>query len=312
MSTDNRVDELDIIKEIAKATNQTQEVVRGTIHAYQRIIERELQQGNTVTIKNFGSFSANYRKFSLISASGNPVTGGIVIKFGASRTTRERINSTEPIIYDTDFNSDSPEVIKNLKNEIRKLKLSNFHAKKSLGIVKKNCADRIKRIYSERAEKRVKAMSKVVKKNRIKREAGKKLNEKLIASRIRTTHYLDAITAYPVLTKFYKSQGLTVNELNMFIVVNHFKNFTLKDAKILGFKRVTAIRALAVLVDAGLVEKFEGRTKASGDSYASSLVGKKKFTAFAKTINKDFRTLLNEYSKVAEQDIEAIPIKSKL
>lgn len=312
MSTDNRVDELDIIKEIAKATNQTQEVVRGTIHAYQRIIERELQQGNTVTIKNFGSFSANYRKFSLISANGNPVTGGIVIKFGASRTTRERINSREEIVYDTDFNSDSPEVIKNLKNEIRKLKLSNFHAKKSLDLVKKNCAERIKRIYEDRAQKRVKAIGKVIKKNRVKREAGKKLNEKLINSRMRATHYLDAITAYPVLTKFYKSQGLTINELNMFIIVNHFKHFTVKDAKILGFKRTTAIKALSVLVEAGLVERFEGRTKSIGDSYAPSLGGKKKFTEFAKTINKDFRTLLNEYSKVAEQDLEAIPIKSKL
>ena len=312
MGLEKRVDELHIIKEIAKATNQTQDMVRGTIHSYQRIIERELQQGNTVTIKNFGSFSANYRKFSLISANGNPVTGGIVIKFGASRTTRERINSKEPITYETNFISDSQDVIKKLRNELRSAKLSNYHAKKSLAIVKKNCADRIKRIYAERAEKRSKEMGKVMKKNRIKREVGSKLNEKIIASRIRTTHYLDAITAYPVLTKFYKNQGLTVNELNMFIIVNHFKSFNTKDAKLFGFKRGTALNALNVLVDAGLVEKFERKKVGTSDSYAPSLIGRKKFTEFARTINKDLRALLKEYSKVAEQDIEAIPIKTKI
>lgn len=312
MAKENRVDGLDIIKEIAKSANRTYNDIRDVLNAYQKIIQRELQAGNPVTIKAFGSFSAEYRKFSLISASGNPVTGGIVIKFNASRPMREIINSKDPVTYDIRPASDNQDIINKLRNENRKLKLSNYHAKRTVEITKQKCEDRIKKIYENRAKKRVQALSKVIKKNRIKREVLHKVKEKLVVNRVRTTHYLDAITAYPVLTNFYKSQGLTINELNMFILVNHFKNFKLTDSKIFGIKNNTASNAISVLVDAGLVERFEIKGRYSSYYYAPSLTGKKKFTEFAKTINKGFRALLREYEKVADDYIESLPIKSKL
>jgi hypothetical protein len=93
----------------------------------------------------------------------------------------------------------------------------------------------------------------------------------------------------------------------MFIVINHFKYFTHKDAVLFGFNKNTAASCLSVLTDAKLIEKFEGRV----NTFCVSLIGKKKFTEFSREINKDMRLLLKEYNKKVEDQEKSLPVKFK-
>ena len=313
MSVKNRVDEFDIIQEIASKTRQNQDVVKGTIQAYHKIVIRELQNDNDITCKNFGKFSISYRNSQLIKKDGTPVVGGTSIKFSISKIAKAIIKSKEPVVYDTDLAKYEDEnVIEGLKKELANLRKSNYHAKRKANIVETNYSERLARVYAHKSTVRENIMTKNRRDKLIKREAADKLNEKILRKRINTSFYLDAITAYPVLTKFYKGQNLTINEINIFIVANHFDNFQTTDARMFGFSMTTALRCLNTLVDAGLMEKFAGKTKAIGDTYSISLLGKKKFTEFCRKINKDMRALMSEYSKKIEDDDDAMSIKIKL
>ena len=308
MDKENRVDEFDIIQEISKKSKQTQDVVRGTIHAYHTIIMRELQANKIVCCRNFVTYKATYRKSGLINPQGVAIVGGNALKVTPSRAMRTAINSKEPIDYSLDlFETEESKVIAKLKDELRKLKISNYHALNKADVVKNKFSDRIQRVYKRKSAVRVKKYTKTIANSRVNHKANILLNNKILRERINESYFLDAITAYPVLTKFYKSQQLTINELNMFIVINHFKYFTHKDAVLFGFNKNTAASCLSVLTDAKLIEKFEGRI----NTFCVSLIGKKKFTEFSREINKDMRLLLKEYNKKVEEQEKSLPVKFK-
>lgn len=308
MDKENRIDEFDIIQEISSKSKQTQDIVRGTIHAYHAIVMRELQANKTVCCKNFVTYKASYRKSGLINPKGIAIVGGNALKVTPSRAMRAAINSKEPIDYSLDlFENEESKIIAKLKDEIKKLKISNYHALNKSEILKNKFAERIQRAYKRKSAIRIKKYTKTISNSRINHKANALLTNKILRERINESYFLDAITAYPVLTKFYKSQQLTINELNMFIVINHFKYFTNKDAVLFGFNQNTAASCLKILEGAGLIEKFEGRI----NTYSVSLIGKKKFTEFAREINKGMRLLLKEYNKKVEAQEKSLPVKFK-
>ena len=188
------------------------------------------------------------------------------------------------------------------------LKISSSHALNKAEILKKNYEKRLKEYRDKESEKRKLAKAKKLSQLAIQRRASNLLTDKIVRERINSTYFLDAITSYPVLTKFYRNQQMSIELLNMFIIVNHFQYFELKDSGLFGINRRSAERLLNILIDNGLVEKFKSRT----NRYTVSLVGKKKFKEFATVINKDMRILLSNYKDKFEEDNAPLPIKSKL
>jgi hypothetical protein len=309
MEKQRKVDDSQIFKEIASISKQSQDIVKGIVQAYHAIVTREIGDNAIVVSKNFLSLHAKYRKSGLVTSNGVRIEGGYTICVNPSLALKRVINSKEPLEIPVKlFENPDNKVIKDLKQEIAKLRMSSFHALNKADIVKKNYEKRIRGIYERASEARKLTKAKKLSRMAIQRRASNLLSKKVVHNRINSTYFLDAITSYPVLTKFYKKQQMSINVLNMFIIVNHFQYFELKDAALFGIQLNTAVRSLDVLIENGLVEKFKKRT----NQYVVSLVGKKKFKEFATVINKDRRILLNNYKDKFEDKEAPLPIKSKL
>ena len=308
MGRSDKVWSFQVIQEIAKISNQTHASVRGTIDAYHQIILRELRENNTVTFPDFASYTSNYRKSALVNPQGVAIVGSNCAKIIPSRNMRKVINSTEPIEFDLGlFDTVQSKVITFLKKEVKRLHTSRYRASNRANIIRDKYDDRIKQMRKETKNLRLVDRYKKASALLVRRRARVLLNDKILRKRINSSYFLDAITAFPVLTEFYKKQSLTINEINMFIVVNHFEYFTAKDSLLFGFKKITSTRILDKLHEAGLLEKFIGKT----NQYAVSLVGKKKFTAFSKEINSGVRDLLKNYKEKTKDDDDALPVKFK-
>lgn len=308
MGRSGRIGSVEVINEIAKISNQTQSSVQGTIDAYHQIILRELRNNNTVSFKNFASYTSGYRKSGLINPQGVAIVGSNSAKIIPSKNMRHVINSTEPINFDLGlFETVQSKTIIKLKKEIKRLTTSRYRASKRANTLRDKYDKRVKEIYNNTKEIRKVHRYKQASALLIKRRARNLLNDKILRKRINSTYFLDAITAFPILTEFYKTQSLTINELNMFIIVNHFEYFTVKDSVLFGFKKATALNVLNTLCDAGLLEKFTGHS----NQYTVSLTGKRKFTNFSREINSGVRRLLNKYRDKVKDEDESLPIKFK-
>lgn len=308
MGKNNRIGSVEVIHEIAKISNQTQASVQGTIDAYHQIILRELRNNNTVSFKNFASYTSGYRKSGLINPQGVAIVGSNSAKIIPSKNMRHVINSTEPIEFDLGlFETVQSKVIIQLKKDIKRLTTSRYRASNRANILRDKYNKRVKEIYNNTKEIRKVHRYKQASALLIKRRARNLLNDKILRKRINSTYFLDAITAFPVLTEFYKTQSLTINEINMFIIVNHFEYFTVKDSELFGFKKATALAVLNTLSDAGLLEKFTGHS----NKYLVSLSGKRKFTNFSREINSGVRRLLNKYRDKVKDEDESLPVKFK-
>lgn len=308
MSKGERVGVFEVIQEIAKISNQTHASVRGTIDAYHKIILRELRQNKTVSFPEFASYTSNYRKSALINPLGVPIVGSNCAKIIPSHKMRKAINSTEPIDFDLGlFDSVQSKVIIALKKEVKRLRLSRWRAANRSNTLRDKYDGRVKEIRQDVKKLRLVHRYKKASALLVKRRATNLLNDKILRKRINSSYFLDAITAFPVLTEFYKKQSMTINEINMFIVVNHFEYFTVKDSALFGFKKSTALAILERLTEAGLIEKFTGKT----NSYAVSLTGKRKFTNFSKEINKGVRALLTKYREKIKDEDDGLPVKFK-
>jgi DNA-binding transcriptional ArsR family regulator len=309
MEKQRKVDDSQIFKEIASISKQSHDIVRGIVQAYHAIVTREIGNNAVVVSKNYMSLQAKYRKSALINKSGVPVVGGYSIHVNPSRILKRALNSKEPIEIPVNlFENPDNKVIKELKNELKGKKLTAYHALNKAEIVKKKYEERMKGVQERSTKIRKKHQAKKISRIALKRRAAHLLKKKVVHDRINSTYFLDAITSYPVITKFYKSQQMSINVLNMFIIINHFQYFELKDAKLFGIPPTTVTRSLDVLIENGLVEKF----KEKKNQYAVSLNGKKKFKEFATLINKDMRVLLNKYKEKFEDKEAPLPIKSKL
>ena len=300
------------IREIARRTKISKEIVDAVIDGYHKIIIRELRNQKRVSFKNFASFVANYRRSGLKRPDGSRIGGSVVAKIVPSQFMRQSINSETPIEVDIPIliNQDK-KTNSELRKQIKSLKMSKAHLEKKAERVEKKYKDlmekRLKNASLRRRRSRAKYVARTKNKTLTKHAAINLLKEKVYTKRIDSAYYLDAITAYPVLTKFYKEQNLTINELNMFIIANHFEYFEIKDATLFGIKKNTASNVLKTLVDAGLMEEFGVRPK----KYSVSLIGKKKFTEFSRKINKDMRALLKNYkNKIDGSSEETMPIKN--
>jgi hypothetical protein len=309
MGKQRKVDDSLIFREIAKVSKHSQYIVKGIVQAYHAIVTREIGNNAVVVSKNFLSLHARYRRSGLIRKNGEAVGGGYSIHVSPSKVLKRVINSKEPVYIPVKLfeNSDS-NVIKDLKKQLSNLKISSSHALNKAEILKKNYEKRLKEYRDKESEKRKLAKAKKLSQLAIQRRASNLLTDKIVRERINSTYFLDAITSYPVLTKFYRNQQMSIELLNMFIIVNHFQYFELKDSGLFGINRRSAERLLNILIDNGLVEKFKSRT----NRYTVSLVGKKKFKEFATVINKDMRILLSNYKDKFEEDNAPLPIKSKL
>lgn len=308
MGKNDRVGSVEVIHEIAKISNQTQASVQGTIDAYHQIILRELRNNNTVSFKNFASYTSGYRKSGLINPQGVAVVGSNAAKIIPSRNMRQVINSTEPIEFDLGlFETVQSKVIIKLKKEIKRLNTSRWRASNRANTLRDKYDSRVKEIRKDVKKLRLVHRYKKASALLVRRRATNLLNDKILRKRINSTYFLDAITAFPVLTEFYKTQSLTINQINMFIIVNHFEYFTVKDSALFGFKKATALSVLNILCDAGLLEKFTGHS----NQYAVSLIGKRKFTNFSREINSGFRKLLNKYRDKVKDEDESLPVKFK-
>lgn len=308
MSRGERVGVFEVIQEIAKISNQTHASVRGTINAYHQIILRELRQNKTICFPDFASYTSSYRKSALINPLGVPIVGSNCAKIIPSKNMRRTINSTEPIEFDLGlFDSVQSRVIVALKKEVKRLHTSRWRAANRANTLRDKYDDRVKEIRKDAKKLRLVHRYKKASALLVKRRATNLLNDKILRKRINSSYFLDAITAFPVLTEFYKKQSMTINEINMFIVVNHFEYFTVKDSALFGFKKSTALAILERLTEAGLLEKFTGKT----NSYAVSLTGKRKFTNFSKEINKGVRALLTKYREKIKDEDDGLPVKFK-
>lgn len=115
--------------------------------------------------------------------------------------------------------------------------------------------------------------------------------DKVKVQRLQYCTMLDGITAYPVLQAWARTHKLPYKFLSLFILINHFEWFQLKDAEVYDFSYKVTSRHVKKLVEWGWVEKFSGKRAA----FVPSVKGEKLFREMMVFYNKRTKELLRKY-----------------
>ena len=100
--------------------------------------------------------------------------------------------------------------------------------------------------------------------------------DKVKVQRLTSSTYMDGLTAYPIIQQYARAEGINYKKLGLFVLINHFNWFQLKDSAYYGYSyNFTSVIVRGLVAD-GLVEKFIGKS----NSYCVTLKGQKKFLSF--------------------------------
>ncbi len=117
--------------------------------------------------------------------------------------------------------------------------------------------------------------------------------DKMKAQRVHNSNYIDGISAYPIIQQQARIEGVTYKQFGLFIIINHYEWFQLKDTQFFGYSYGFTARQVAKLVDKGLVDKFIGHR----NSYVVTLKGQKRFKELFTIYKKRTMALFKEWDK---------------
>lgn len=161
-------------------------------------------------------------------------------------------------------------------------------------IAKKNAVKAGKQVIIRNARNRVwnkKKKQYAITEKKLNQRAQEWYFDKVKLQRLQFCTMLDGITAYPVLQAWSRTEKLPYKHLSLFILINHFEWFQLKDAEYYGFSYKVTSKYVKQLVEWGWVEKFVGRRAA----FVASIKGQNKFREMMRFYNKKTKELLKKY-----------------
>lgn len=137
--------------------------------------------------------------------------------------------------------------------------------------------------------------------------ARRELKRKVRFSLFRRANYMDAITAYPILQLYARQNNIPYKKLTLFILINHFEWFQLKDASSLGFNYKFVSKEVRKLVDEGLMERFIGFR----NSYSVTPKGKELFNNMHKFYYTRMKVLYEEWEAKRKNKKDLLEIGKK-
>lgn len=120
--------------------------------------------------------------------------------------------------------------------------------------------------------------------------------DRMKLDRIKNSYFLDAISVFPFIQEYQKEKNYDAKLLNLFILINHFRQFQVKDSIAFGFTDKSCRTTLDKLLKRGLIEKFGTYIK----YFVPSISGAKEFSELQKLCNRRLKVLFREYDKKIE------------
>ena len=174
--------------------------------------------------------------------------------------------------------------ISNLKVEVQKARNSRQRTRDTKKKAVKNAKDQI-----WRKQKKTYAVTQ----GKLNDRAKEWFYDKVKVTRLTNTNYMDGLTAYPVVQQYARLNNINYKKLGLFVLINHFNWFQLKDAEYFGYNYNFTSANVKRLVDDGLVEKFVGRRA----SYAVTLKGQKLFYNFQTFYSSRTKELFRQWDE---------------
>lgn len=172
--------------------------------------------------------------------------------------------------------------------------------------------------FLRKSKKRM--LGKQYNKNQIKRRADYGIQQKKLNDRAKETLYdqvklerlkdskcFDGISAVPFMLRWGKENNLEKEELNLFIILCHFKWCALSDLEAFGYVQKTAGRYLNKLVEKELAESFPSKK----NTYVTSVKGESLFRTAQIYLTSNMKKLYVELDKKYAGRSGGSPVKLK-
>lgn len=179
------------------------------------------------------------------------------------------------------------------------LKQRNYRLKQRLNEAK----DTIKRLRKEKADAiaKVKNASWSIKKkeyaisqSELNRRSKEWYYDKVKIWRLNASTLMDGVTAYPIIQQWARREKLPYAYLSLFILLNHFNSFCLKDGEAYGFTYSATRKHIEKLIEWGWVNKYPSGRK---NIYSVSSKGVSKFKEIQAFYKKQTIALLMSYDR---------------
>lgn len=172
--------------------------------------------------------------------------------------------------------------IANLKRDLAKSRTRRDEVKAGKKTAIKNAKDQI-----WRRQKKAYGVSQT----KINGRAKEWFYDKVKVVRLTNSTYMDGLTAYPIIQQYARLNGMHYKKLGLFVLINHFNWFQLKDSEYFGYGYEFTAKMVRELVSDGLVEKFVGKRA----SFAVTLKGQKLFLNFQHFHNSRTKELFKKW-----------------
>lgn len=169
---------------------------------------------------------------------------------------------------------------------VRKLKRQVASLQKKLVNAKKDGVRRSVKNY-----KRARARNRkdyVVTQTKLTERAQEYYFDKVKVDLIHKSHYIDGVTAFPIIRSFSLKHNMTVDQFTIFIVVCHHKWFSTTDGAYFGYTVRQVSGHMNKLVELGMVIKVDSKK----NFYAASVKGDKLFREAQVFLTKGMKELM--------------------
>ncbi len=112
--------------------------------------------------------------------------------------------------------------------------------------------------------------------------------------RFSKSNAIDGVSCLPILQEFVRKENITLKQLGLFILINHFNWFKASDAVLWGYDARSISRELQPIRDLGWIEAFVGKRNV----YVVSVVGKAKFREIQVFTKKKLEEFFNRVEKL--------------
>lgn len=121
------------------------------------------------------------------------------------------------------------------------------------------------------------------------------------------SNYISAVSAFPVLAKYAKEYDFPARLLMFFIIINHFRWFTMADVQLMDYTYSTVRVYIKKFIDKGWIDKLGG----TPTKYSVSTMGMEKFKEIHKFYSSRMRMLLKEWDMKERMRMKALKLKSE-
>jgi len=133
---------------------------------------------------------------------------------------------------------------------------------------------------------------------KIIKKANEIYTEKIKSFRLNGTNYMDGISTFPAIGQWCAKNEIELNTFSIFILMNHYEWFTLKDAVFFGFTERVARRHVKKLEELQWAYQIHNVKTI----FSTTTLGKKKFEEFKSYQSKMLKVLVENLDKKESTD----------